>query len=62
VKFFIDRVKFEVPADDANLARLIIAAPCFMRRDVRRKILEISDRRVAISAAEDPSGGAVSNK
>jgi hypothetical protein len=56
-KFFIDRVKFEVPADDAHLVRIIFAAPWFSRCGGRREILEGDDRRIAGSAAQDPGGG-----
>jgi NAD(P)-dependent dehydrogenase (short-subunit alcohol dehydrogenase family) len=56
-KFFIDGVKFEVPADDANLVRIIVAAPWFRRCGGRREILEGDDRRIASSAAQDPGGG-----
>jgi hypothetical protein len=56
-KFFIDGVEFEVPADDANLVRIIVAAPWFRRCGGRREILEGDDRRIASSAAQDPGGG-----
>ena len=45
-KFFIDRVKFELPADDANLARINFAASWFRRCGVRREILAIVDSPV----------------
>jgi hypothetical protein len=56
-KFFIDRVKFEVPADDADLVRVIFAAPWFRRCGVRGEILEGGDRGIAGSAAQEPGGG-----
>ena len=60
-KFFVDGVKFEVPTDDANLVRIIVAALWFRRCGGRREILEGDDRRIASSAAQDPGGGSVNS-